>query len=160
MRLSILIVDDHEPVRRSLREWLHVSFPDCDVVCTANAEEALAAAAKAPPGLVIMDVRLPGMDGLEATRELRARQFRMPIVILTHHDDVPTRARATAVGASALVSKHIMHAELPDVLEAFLPESAKHSETSPGEASPQGRAGRRRAGPGTTAPSTRLPREK
>jgi DNA-binding NarL/FixJ family response regulator len=129
MGLSILIVDDHEGVRRSLRDWLHVSFPDCDVLCAATAEEALAAAAEAPPGLVIMDVRLPGMDGLEATRALRARQCRMPIVILTHHDDLPTRARATAVGASALVSKHTMHADLLDVVEAFLPRWVTHART-------------------------------
>ena len=69
---TILVVDDHDAVRRSLRDWLQVEFPDCRVIGAACGEEALSLVGEEPPRLVVMDISLPGMTGIEATRQLKA----------------------------------------------------------------------------------------
>ncbi len=68
MSTTILIVEDHDAVRRSLRDWLEVEFPQCRVIEAASGEESIALIQTESPRLVIMDISLPGMSGIEATR--------------------------------------------------------------------------------------------
>lgn len=123
---TILIVEDHEPVRRSLREWLEHIFPWCVVVEADTGEKAIAVAQARAPRVVVMDISLPGMNGIEATRRIKAKST-VQIVILTIHEDDPYRAEALAAGACAYVTKRKMQTELIPVLAKLLPKPATES---------------------------------
>ncbi len=124
---TILIVEDHEPVRRSLREWLEHVFPWCFVVEADTGEKAIAMAQARAPRVIIMDISLPGMNGIEATRRIKAVESTVQIVILTIHEDDPYRAEALAAGACAYVTKRKMQTELTPVLAKLLPKPATRS---------------------------------
>ena len=120
MTATILIVEDHDAVRRSLRAWLEVEFPQCRVIEAASGEEAIALIRTESPRLVVMDISLPGMSGIEATRRIKATLPSAQIVMLTIHEDDAHRADATTAGASAYVTKRVMQTELIPTLAALL----------------------------------------
>ena len=120
MPATILIVEDHDAVRRSLRDWLEVEFPQCRVIEAASGEEAIALIRIESPRLVVMDISLPGMSGIEATRRIKAALPSAQIVMLTIHENDAHRAEATAAGASAYVPKRVMQTELIPTLAALL----------------------------------------
>jgi two-component system invasion response regulator UvrY len=120
MPAKILIVEDHDAVRRSLRDWLEVEFPQCRVIEAVSGEEAMALTRIESPHLVVMDITLPGMSGIEATRQIKATLPSAQIVMLTVHEDETYRADATAAGASAYVPKRAMQTELVRTLAALL----------------------------------------
>lgn len=120
MPATILIVEDHDDVRKALREWLKLEFPQCRVIEAASGEEAMALVRIESPHLVVMDIRLPGMNGIETTRQIKAALPSAQIVMLTILEGDTYRADATAAGASAYVQKQRMHAELVPKLAALL----------------------------------------
>ena len=79
---TILIVDDHEAVRSALRNWLKEKFPSFRIMGMTSGEEALAKIKEVSPHLVIMDFKLPGMDGISATRQIKRVVPSTRIVIL------------------------------------------------------------------------------
>jgi DNA-binding NarL/FixJ family response regulator len=120
MPTTILIVEDHDDVRRALRDWLALEIPQCRVVEAANGEEALALVRAESPRLIVMDIRLPGMNGIEATRQIKASSPSVQIVILTIHTSDSFRSDARAAGACAYVTKQAMHTELVPTLARLL----------------------------------------
>ena len=120
MTATILIVEDHDAVRRSLRDWLGVEFPQCRVIEAASGEEAIALIQVESPRLVVMDISLPGMSGIEATRQIKAALPSAQVVMLTIHENDTYRADATMAGASAYVPKRVMQTELIPTLAALL----------------------------------------
>ncbi len=103
--IKLLLVDDQPTVRQGLRMRLTLE-PDLTVVGEAStAEEALALVQSLAPDIVLMDVEMPGMDGIAATAAVRASARQGAVVILSIHDDALTRARAQAAGAVAFVEK-------------------------------------------------------
>ena len=84
---NILIVEDHQGVRQSLREWLELSFPQYHLVEAASGEEALKVARTTVPRLVIMDIGLPGINGIEATQGIKTASPESRVVMLTIYDD-------------------------------------------------------------------------
>ena len=120
MSATILIVEDHDAVRRSLRDWLEVKFPRCRVIEATSGEEAIALIQVESPRLVLMDISLPGLSGIEATRQIKAALPSAQIVMLTIHEDDTYRADATTAGASAYVPKRVMQTELIPTLAALL----------------------------------------
>lgn len=101
-RGAVLVVDDDVAARDSLR-WLLESVGH-EVVCFASADEFLANYA-GEPGCLILDVRMPGMSGLELQREVERRDWRLPIIIVTGHGDVPMAVRAMRAGAVDFLQK-------------------------------------------------------
>src|SRR4051794_13845734 len=86
-RIQVLIADDHRIVREGLRALL-LDEPDIELCGEARSgEEVLERCAAAPPDVVIMDIAMPDMDGIEATRRLMARQPGARVIILSMYDD-------------------------------------------------------------------------
>jgi two-component system nitrogen regulation response regulator GlnG len=93
----ILIVDDEEAVCWSLQRAL--SREGHDVAVAASAEQAFASMARRRPDAVILDVRLPGLDGLSALARMRETSLDVPVVVITAHGNLPTAVRAVEAGA-------------------------------------------------------------
>ncbi len=123
--LVVMIVEDHAAVRKSLRECVHASFPDIRLLEARCGEEALVLAAKESPHIVLMDFRLPGIDGVEATRWIRMRIPGCRIVMVSIHEDEAHRAAAAAAGADAFIAKRNLPGELVRLLEALVPGGAR-----------------------------------
>ena len=98
-KIRILIVDDQSLLRRGLAALLNRN-PDMEVVGEAsNGEEALRVAAEVNPDVILMDVRMPVMDGVAATRELTRRGSGAGVIILTTFDDDEYIFEGIAAGA-------------------------------------------------------------
>ena len=117
---SILIVEDHAATRTAVITLLQQAFPHSRVLSADCAEAAFALCELTAPALVIMDIGLPGMNGVEATRRLKQQFAATRVVMLTHSDMDVFRHGAAAAGASAFVSKQQVHAQLIDVLHSLL----------------------------------------
>ena len=103
--ITLLLVDDQSIVRQVLRRRLLLE-PDITVVGEAGSGElALELAESLAPDIVLMDVEMPGMDGITTTAAMRANFQQSAVVMMSIHDDVQTRARALAAGAAAFVEK-------------------------------------------------------
>lgn len=99
----VLIVDDDETFRTRLRRAFVQRNWEADAV--ASGEEALRFARERSPDLVLVDLRMPGMSGLEAVQELRAVDSSMAIIVLTGYGSIPTAISATKRGADYYLSK-------------------------------------------------------
>jgi DNA-binding NarL/FixJ family response regulator len=103
--IRVLLVDDQPAVRRGLLMRLHLE-PDMQIVGEASTgREALALAQTLTPDVVLIDVEMPEMDGIEAAAALRLAVSQSAVVILSIHNDAQTRGRAQAAGAVAFVEK-------------------------------------------------------
>jgi two-component system response regulator DevR len=115
--LSLLIVDDHEVVRQGLAALLG-RRPEFRVVAEAGTvAEAVAAARKFRPDLVVMDVRLPDGSGIEACREIRAEMPDTRVVMLTSYPDEDAVLSAIIAGASGYLLKQVRARDLVSALE-------------------------------------------
>lgn len=129
--IRLLLVDDEVAVRRGLRMQLELE-PDVEVVGEASdGSGALDLIERLRPDVVLMDVRMKGMDGLQTLEALNARGPRTAVVMLTLHDDAITRAHAFAAGARAFVGKHEPSEALVDAIRnAFNPPPFRSSRTA------------------------------
>ena len=85
--IKVVIADDHSLVRQGLRRYLDMA-EDIDVVGEAsNGEEAIALVEKSQPDIVLLDIRMPGVDGLEAARRIRELFPKVGAIMLTAYDD-------------------------------------------------------------------------
>lgn len=101
--LTVLVVDDHAPFRAVLKTLLAES--GAKVVECGSAVEALRRFDDLQPDWVLMDVEMPELDGIAATRKLKSRRPQTRVVIVTQYDDADMRAEAARAGASAYVLK-------------------------------------------------------
>ena len=109
-------MDDLPAVRRGLHLRLSLE-PEVEVIGEAgDGAEAISLAGSLQPDVVLMDARMPGMDGIEATAALRAVARESAVVILSLDDDAKTRTRAKEAGAVAFVAKRRMEEELLTVV--------------------------------------------
>ena len=120
MKGTILIVEDNDVVRSSLQDWLSATFPECTFQMVKSGEEAVEKVANWPPTIVLMDIGLPGMNGIQATRMIKAASPETKVVMLTIYNDVEHRADASEAGANAYLSKSKMHSELVPLMKRLL----------------------------------------
>jgi DNA-binding NarL/FixJ family response regulator len=105
LMIRVLLVDDQAVVRRALRTRFDLE-PDLEVVGEASSgREALSLAQTLSPDVVLMDIEMPVMDGIEVTAVLRRAVPQSVVVILSIYDDAQTRERAKGAGAVAFVEK-------------------------------------------------------
>ena len=116
--LRILVVDDEPPIRRLLRTAL--AAQDYRVEEAADGETALDFLRRNPVDLVVLDLGLPGIDGLEVVRRLRGQGSAVPIVILSSRDDEAGKVAALDLGADDYVSKPFGVEELSARIRAAL----------------------------------------
>jgi len=101
--VNVYVIDDDEAMRDSL-EFL-LSAVGFRVQLFESAAAFIAILASAPPGCVVTDIRMPGMDGLELLKRVKGERIGFPVVIMTGHGDVPLAVEAMKSGASDFVEK-------------------------------------------------------
>ena len=114
----ISVVDDDESMRDSLRSLLR--SVGLDVRAFASAEEFLSSDYLHHTDCLVLDVRMPGMDGLELQRQLLATGSEIPVIFITAHGDEPLRARALGAGAVAFLVKPFSEDALMHAIRAAL----------------------------------------
>src|SRR5688500_7268227 len=103
MKARILVVDDEAEIRRSVRMILE--YDGYDVLEASSGPEGVALAEKESPDLIFLDVKMPGMDGLEALQRIKAANDAIPVVIISGHGTVTTAVEATKAGAFDFIEK-------------------------------------------------------
>ena len=101
----VLIVDDTSQVRRDLHQFLELTGEIEVVAEAADGHEAIHLATELSPDVIVMDLEMPGMDGFEATRQIKVRQPASRVVILSVHGDAETVKHARSMGADEFVVK-------------------------------------------------------
>lgn len=129
--MKILVVDDEQAVRESLRRSL--AFNGYQVVLAEDGVQALEVIDREQPGLVILDVMMPRMDGLEVCRQLRSEGDDRPILILTARDNVSDRVGGLDAGADDYLAKPFALEELMARVRSLVRRSAVKSSSAKGE---------------------------
>ncbi|MBB4641934.1 response regulator FixJ [Rhizorhapis suberifaciens] len=115
-KLLVHVVDDDEAIRRSISFLLRTS--GYTVSLYASGRELLMNAARLERGCILLDVRMPEIDGMEVQQQLRQSGIMLPVIIMTGHGDVDMAVRAMKAGASDFIEKPFERAALLDALEA------------------------------------------
>ena len=133
MPTRVLVVDDDPKILSLLRRGL--SFAGYAVDTAVDGEAALAAARDRPPDIVVLDVMLPGVDGLEVCRRLRLGDASLPILMLTAKDRIPDRVAGLDAGADDYLVKPFdfdeLLARLPRLITHASGRWRRNSSTSP-----------------------------
>ncbi|NNC71491.1 MAG: response regulator transcription factor [Sphingomonadaceae bacterium] len=114
-RHKIYLVDDDEAVRRSAGFLLRTT--GYDVATYTSGVEMLEEASALEPGCVLLDIRMPEMDGLEVQAELKTRGIPLPVVVMTGSDDIDIAIRAMKAGAVDFIEKPFEKSVLLDAIE-------------------------------------------
>ncbi|MFB8762543.1 response regulator [Nocardiopsis alba] len=116
--IRVLLVDDHPVVREGIRGMLSTE-PDLDVVGDAGSgPEAVVRAAELSPDVILMDLRMPGGDGVEATERIRAAHPGVHVLVLTTYDTDTDILRAVEAGATGYLLKDTPRGELAEAVRS------------------------------------------
>lgn len=118
---TVFIIDDDEAVRRFLSGL--IASVGLHVETYASAQEFLDADEPSQPGCLLLDIRMPGMSGLELQKELASRNIRIPIIILTGHGNVQVAVHAMKAGAVDFIEKPFNNELLLDRIQMAVAES-------------------------------------
>ena len=114
--MKVLLVDDHTLVRRGLAHVVRDSFPDAEIVEAADADEATAELQASTFDLALLDVRLPGKDGLELLHDIKAAYADLPVIMLSTYDHARYARRALGDGAAGYMLKDSSPADLAQAI--------------------------------------------
>ena len=128
-KIRILIADDHGVVRKGLRLQLEL-HKEFEVVGEAgDGREAVAMADELSPDIIIMDINMPRMDGIEATKQIKKAQPGMVIIAVSVNDTPQVRELMQKAGASAFVSKNEAGERLYETIMAIEPLATRRDDT-------------------------------
>src|SRR6267378_1257294 len=123
----VFVVDDDPPVRRAIKRL--IGSVGLQVELFGSALEFLASKRPDAPSCLVLDIRLPGMSGLDCQRELAKANIRIPIIFITAHGDIPMTVRAMKVGAVEFLTKPFRDQDLLDAIQVALErDRARHQE--------------------------------
>jgi len=118
--IRVLVADDHAIVRRGLRQILQ-ELPGIDAVDEAsNGQEALARVRKGEYRLVLLDISMPGISGLDVLKQLRAERPKLPVLMLSMHPEEQYAVRALRAGASGYLTKETASEQLATAVTRIL----------------------------------------
>jgi serine/threonine-protein kinase len=120
----ILVAEDNDDLRQSLKLFLTLQFPNAEVECVRDGAGALAAVDRQPPSVAIIDLRMPEIDGLELTRQLRARSSSAttPIIIMTACGGTDEWKRLSELGADRFLVKPVVLDDLAALMRQVIRE--------------------------------------
>ena len=121
---SVLVVEEHDEMRCALRDWLLTSFPPLRLCEARSTEEALTLAGQAPLDLILVNLELPGRNGIEAARALRRLHPACRVVVMSVNDSLALRIAALAAGAEAFVSKRDLRIALHPIVATLMKQQA------------------------------------
>jgi DNA-binding NarL/FixJ family response regulator len=154
-RPRVLLADDHRVVAEGLRGLLQPHFEVVGIV--SDGRELLAAAEALDPDVIIADVSMPSLNGIDAARRLRAAKSRAQVVFLTMHSEAAYAARALEAGASGFVLKHSAASELVTAVQEALKGGTYITPQVAGSLLGSYRHG---TSPGASAPADLTPRQR
>ncbi len=117
-KIRVLLVDDHALMRDGIRALLDLQ-DDIEIVAEAcEGQDAIDKAQKLKPGVIIMDISMPGMDGLEATRRIKKKNPAMKVLVLTQHDNREYILSTIKSGSDGYLPKRALGSELVAAIRA------------------------------------------
>ena len=161
-QIRVMVVDDQALVREGLMTLLDAAAGIAPVAAAADGEEAVRLAARHRPDVVLMDLRMPVLDGVAATRRIRAAQPDTEIVVLTTHADEASILDALSAGARGYLTKDAGIAEISRAVHAAAAHQAVLDPVAQSTLIEAATAGAHRAGPSSTPaslPDDLTPRE-
>ena len=119
-KLKILVADDHSVVRNGVIKSLQVSFPHAEFGEAANAVEIARLFHEVKWDLVILDINMPGRNGLEVLKEIKANHPEIPVIIFSMYPEDQFAVRSIKAGASAYIMKDVSSVELSEAIKRIL----------------------------------------
>lgn len=120
-KLRTLLIDDNKGFV-VLAKHLLASVPEVDVIgCGYDGFDAVRMAEELRPDLIIIDLAMPGMGGLQATRLIKAQDSPPRVIIASHYDDASHREHAAGAGADGFVNKQEFEQRIPELVRGFVP---------------------------------------
>jgi two-component system invasion response regulator UvrY len=117
---KILIIEDHDNLRSTLHSWLIELFPGTEIYEAATGEDGLSIALSVNPDIAIVDICLPGIDGIEVTKRLKKAKLKTNVIILTILNESSYQNESYKSGANAFIYKKDVSLMLPNTIQSFL----------------------------------------
>ena len=134
---TVFVIDDDESIRHALRSlFLSVGL---NVNLFSSASELLNCQPPKGPSCLVLDIRLPGLSGLELQAKLAEKNFKMPVVIMTGHGDIPMSVRALKAGAVDFLTKPFRDQDMLDAVAHAMEQDRKRLEEEKAIAQVRGR---------------------
>ena len=113
--MKVAIIDDERDIRLSISQWLSLSGYEPESF--ASAEDALASINSNYPGVIISDIKMPGMDGIKLLKKLMVQDNQLPVILITGHGDVPMAVEAMRLGAFDFLEKPFEPEDLSQLIK-------------------------------------------
>jgi DNA-binding NarL/FixJ family response regulator len=121
--MKVLIVDDSKIVCNGLQQML-INIADVEIVGQANnAQDAIQSISESKPDVVILDIRMPGLNGIDVLKDIRAKKLSCRVIMLTNYPYPQYREKCQAMGADYFFDKVTQIEEIPKVIEELAKDS-------------------------------------